>query len=184
VFVVSWVHGEQTFEHHSEPGSVGLMAIAALPDPWLIEVATPTRPELRLVRFDPELWDDTDELLLDQAERSLERRSDPSLVDAPVGTRRSGATPAVRRRRLAIVSLLAALVIGLALPVSDLGGKALGSPAPPLTAQSYYTVQPGDTLWSIATRLDPSGDPRPIVAQLATETGSDTLEVGQRVWLP
>jgi hypothetical protein len=161
------------------------MAIAPLPDPWLIEVATPTRPELRLVRFDPELWDN-DELLLDQADRSLERRSDPSLVDAPVGTRRPGASPAVLRRRLAAVALLVAMVVGLALPVSALGGKPLpdGAAAAPLVAHTYYTVRPGDTLWSIATRLDPSGDPRPRVTQLATETGSDTVLVGKRIWLP
>jgi hypothetical protein len=161
------------------------MAIAPLPDPWLIEVAAPTRPELRLVRFDPELWDN-DELLLDQADRSLERRSDPSLVDGPVGTRRSGASPAVLRRRLAAVALLVALVVGLALPVSALGGKPLsdGAASAPLVAQTFYTVRPGDTLWSIATRLDPSGDPRPLMTQLAPETGSDTVLVGERIWLP
>ena len=38
-----------------------------------------------------------------------------------------------------------------------------------------YVVRPGDTLWSIATRLDPSGDPRPLVAQLEAEVhGDDT----------
>jgi hypothetical protein len=161
------------------------VAIALLPDPWLIEVAAPPRPELRLVRCDPERWDN-DELQLDQADRSLERRSDPSLVDAPVGTRRWGASPAVLRRRWAAVGLLAAMVLGLALPVSALGGTPVsaGNAPAPLVAHTFYTVRPGDTLWSIATRLDPSGDPRPLVTQLATETGSDTVLVGERVWLP
>jgi hypothetical protein len=161
------------------------MAIAALPDPWLIEVAAPLRPELRLIRFDPELWDN-DELLLDQADRSLERRSDPSLVDAPVGTRRRGASPAVLRRRLVALCVLLVMVVGLALPVSALGGKPVsaGPQSAPLASHAFYTVRPGDTLWSIATRFDPSGDPRPLVTQLATETGSDTVVVGERIWLP
>ena len=161
------------------------MAIAPLLDPWLIEVAAPSRPELRLVRFDPERWDNN-ERQLDQADRSLECRSDPSLVDVSVGTRKRGASPAVLRRRLAAVSLLAALVLGLALPVSALGGKPVSTgPAPaPLVSHTYYTVRPGDTLWSIAVRLNPNGDPRPLVTQLATESGSDTVLVGERVWLP
>ena len=161
------------------------MAIAPLLDPWLIEVAAPSRPELRLVRFDPELWDNN-ERQLDQADRSLECRSDPSLVDASVGTRKRGASPAVLRRRLAAISLLAALVLGLALPVSALGGKPIstGTAPAPLVSHTYYTVHPGDTLWSIAVRLNPNGDPRPLVTQLATETGSDTVLVGERIWLP
>jgi hypothetical protein len=161
------------------------VAIAPLPDPWLIEVAAPSRPELRLVRFDPERWDN-DELQLDQADRSLERRSDPSLVDAPVGTRRRGASPAVLRRRLAAAALLVAMVVGLALPVSALGGRAVsaGGASASLVAHTYYTARPGDTLWSIATRLDPGGDPRPLVTLLAAETGSDTVLVGERIWLP
>jgi hypothetical protein len=161
------------------------VAIAPLLDPWLIEVAAPSRPELRLVRFDPEQWDNN-ELQLVQADRSLECRSDPSLVDAPVGTRKRGASPAVLRRRLVVVSLLVALVLGLALPVSALGGKPISAataPAP-LVSHTYYTVRPGDTLWSIAVRLNPSGDPRPLVTQLATETGSDTVLVGEHIWLP
>lgn len=161
------------------------MAIAPLPDPWLIEVAAPSRPELRLVRFEPESWDN-DELQLGQAGRSLEGRSDPSLVDAPVGTPRRGVSPAVRRRRLAALGLLLATLLGLALPVSALGGRPLsvGTAAAPLAAHTFYTVRPGDTLWSIATRLDPAGDPRPLVTQLATETDSDTVMAGQRIWLP
>jgi hypothetical protein len=45
-------------------------------------------------------------------------------------------------------------------------------------------VQPGDTLWSIALRLDPSGDPRPIVQRLEQQVGGDTVQAGERVVLP
>jgi nucleoid-associated protein YgaU len=47
-----------------------------------------------------------------------------------------------------------------------------------------YTVKAGDTLWSIAERLDPSADPRPVVAELAKATGSDTVFPGERITLP
>jgi LysM domain len=45
-------------------------------------------------------------------------------------------------------------------------------------------VQPGDTVWSIATRLDPTGDPRPLADQIETEIGGTNLQVGTQVLLP
>jgi hypothetical protein len=45
-------------------------------------------------------------------------------------------------------------------------------------------VQPGDTLWSIAVAADPSADPRPLVATLASQTGSYTVEPGERIAVP
>ena len=53
------------------------------------------------------------------------------------------------------------------------GGETRGRPTP------TYVVQPGDTLWSIAERLDPTGDPRPVVAQLAAQVGGDTVVPGR-----
>jgi hypothetical protein len=47
-----------------------------------------------------------------------------------------------------------------------------------------YVVKPGDTLWSIATRLDPSGDPRPLVAQLTHQVRGGELLPGSRLDLP
>ena len=47
-----------------------------------------------------------------------------------------------------------------------------------------YVVRPGDTLWSIAARLQPGGDPRILVAQLETQVGGTTLVPGSRLVLP
>jgi LysM domain len=53
------------------------------------------------------------------------------------------------------------------------------------TAHGYlYRVQPGDTVWSIATRLDPTGDPRPLADQIETEIGGTNLQVGTQVLVP
>jgi hypothetical protein len=44
-------------------------------------------------------------------------------------------------------------------------------------------VQPGDTLWSIARRLQPEGDVRPLVDALADRNGGAGVQAGQRLWL-
>jgi len=76
----------------------------------------------------------------------------------------------VRRRRL-VVTLCAALVAGAwAGPVaSALGGAREPIPA----ARTSYVVRGGDTLWSIAERLAPGNDPRPLVDAIATANGMD-----------
>jgi hypothetical protein len=44
-----------------------------------------------------------------------------------------------------------------------------------------YVVQPGDTLWSIAERIAPGDDPRPIVAELRKHNGDVELTPGERL---
>jgi nucleoid-associated protein YgaU len=95
----------------------------------------------------------------------------------------------VRRRRVLLGTVAAGLLAVLALPWSGTGGKTLATPGSALAGDSIahhvrYVVQPGDTLWSIATRLDPTGDPRPVVALLAARLGSDAVKPGERVVLP
>jgi hypothetical protein len=98
-------------------------------------------------------------------------------------TRRPSASAAVRRR-IALALVVGSLLVLLALPVRALGGRPLAGHAVPLRAGTQYVVQPGDTLWSIATRLDPNGDPRPVVARLVAETGSEAVVAGERIRLP
>jgi Tfp pilus assembly protein FimV len=109
-----------------------------------------------------------------------------------------------RRRRLFAVVLLAgfalavagvafALTSGETAPFSVRAGAASGAlvedPAafgaghtsPP--AGSFYVVQPGDTLWSIACELAPAGDIRAEVDRLQDLNGSAALQAGQRLRL-
>ncbi len=95
-----------------------------------------------------------------------------------------GATP-FRRRRL-LIAIIVTLAVALALPLSGTGGRShtTGSAPAGNGHRVEYTVRRGDTLWSIAERVDPSGDPRPLVDELAAQTGSDTVVPGQRIALP
>jgi LysM repeat protein len=86
-----------------------------------------------------------------------------------------------------LLALMGLLLGVLALPLGGAGGHshAPGSaPAGALRASGVYVVQPGDTLWSIAQRVDPSGDPRPLVDRLAAQVGTDDVVPGERVTLP
>ena len=62
----------------------------------------------------------------------------------------------------ALVSALLVWVAWLSAPSSAAGGGELGAG----NAPASVTVGPGDTLWSIATRVAPNKDPRAEVAQL------------------
>ncbi len=95
---------------------------------------------------------------------------------------------AVRRRRFLLGTVAAGLLVALALLWSGTGGS-LATPGSALAGESVahgasYVVRPGDTLWSIAVRLDPSGDPRPVVAKLEAEVGGDTVVPGEQLVLP
>jgi LysM domain len=112
---------------------------------------------------------------------------DPSPSGRPVlrVVEGGGGAPAVRQRRL-LVAVIVVLAVALALPLSGTGGRshATGSAPAGIGRQVEYTVRTGDTLWSIAERVDPNNDPRPLVAKLAAQTGSDTVVPGERISLP
>lgn len=122
------------------------------------------------------------------------------VIEGGRSTRRS-ATPSrvlLRRRLMAVLVVLGLVVlvaagIRLVSPLVVAPGLASGaSPAAssaaagadaalvPIAADTYV-VRPGDTLWSIAERLDPGGDPRPVVDSLRSRAGGAALEAGQRI---
>jgi nucleoid-associated protein YgaU len=95
---------------------------------------------------------------------------------------------AVRRRRFVLGTVAAGLLVVLALPWSGTGGS-LATPGPALAGEkvvshSSYVVERGDTVWSIAVRLDPTGDPRPVVAKLEAEVGGPNVVPGEQLTLP
>ncbi len=56
---------------------------------------------------------------------------------------------------------------------------AAAVPAP--AASEVYVVQPGDTLWRIASALRPESDPRDVVRVLQQRAGGSVVHPGQRI---
>ncbi len=138
---------------------------------------TTGRPALRLVG---DVWPTAD--LPSDTAWGIDRTG---LEGTALRAERAPVSAAVRRRR-ALFALMAGLLAVLALPLSGTGGHShpTGSVSAGNLVAGVYTVQPGDSLWSIAARLDPSADPRPMVARLADQTGSDTVTPGEHIDLP
>lgn len=87
-----------------------------------------------------------------------------------------------RRRRLVALALLVGLVLGV---VSFIGSAdATPTPEGQLAESITVIVQPGDTLWAIASDLDPEGDPRALVDRLTDLAGSTALQPGQQLVVP
>lgn len=138
------------------------------------------------------------------AVRDLAFRPQSKARTASAGAARTGCSaparsarpnPAVyRRRRLLAGGLLllavAAVLILAQLIQAGIGGGPLtttGAAAGPGMIQAgttEYVVQPGDTLWSIAARLAPGRDERPLVDELAQQTHGASLYPGQVIVLP
>lgn len=113
----------------------------------------------------------------------------------PVSPHR-GPAPAALRLLTVLAGLSTALVVALALiGLVHLVGAGTAAPGPVPTAVSppaataavtpvaaaTVVVRPGDTLWSIARSLQPSGDVRTMVDRLADRAGGPELVPGQRI---
>jgi nucleoid-associated protein YgaU len=108
-----------------------------------------------------------------------------------------------RRRRVAVALVLATVVVlgflaaravtgsagdlavvtagSLDAPVASVAPAA--APSAPAASPQVYVVRPGDTVWSIAERLQPEGDVRGLVDQLTERIGGSGLQAGQRIAL-
>ncbi len=93
-----------------------------------------------------------------------------------------------RRGRVVLVGFLV-FVAGLVWLVAAGGAAATGSGMSPAEYQKHLSqvvVEPGDSLWSIATRAEPNADPRLVVQQITDINALPGAEiaVGQRLWIP
>ena len=97
--------------------------------------------------------------------------------------------PAVRPLRLTrrgmVVAVLATLIACLAMLLVAHASASSAAAPPKVSAGATMTVQPGDTLWSIAQRVEPNRDPRRVVDQLRqlNHLGSASLSAGQTLKL-
>ncbi|MEP6661338.1 MAG: LysM domain-containing protein [Acidimicrobiales bacterium] len=83
-----------------------------------------------------------------------------------------------RRRLVAVGLVVLALTIVAPRFRAALGGAPASAPEGGPVPISYV-VEPGDTLWSIARRVQPVGDPRALVARLELVAGGAELRPGQ-----
>ncbi len=83
-----------------------------------------------------------------------------------------------RRRRVAAAVLGMAFLAMAGKAGAALGGFPLAAPERH-PAEVRYVVQPGDSLWSIAQRLEPGQDPRPVVDELSQSRGGEALTPGE-----
>ena len=96
------------------------------------------------------------------------------------------ATHLTRRGRVLAVLVFAAVLLG----AFSLGRTASEAAAPTTSASTvqveHTTVQPGDSLWSVARRVAPENDPRAVVEQIRrlNELTSAEIQVGQQLLLP
>jgi nucleoid-associated protein YgaU len=107
------------------------------------------------------------------------------------GGRTAVARPAVApalQPWMVVVAAVVAIVLAVAI---GRGAFAALAPAPPsarpaaaAAGSPTVVVQAGDTMWSIARRLQPTGDVRALVDRLVAANGSASLQAGDRLVVP
>lgn len=105
------------------------------------------------------------------------------------GGRSSAAMARVYHRRRVVVALVLVTVAILAVMAAGAARDlATGWAAPvPATIEGptvVVEVGPGDTLWTVARRVRPAGDVRPVVEAMLAERGTSELQVGDAVRVP
>ena len=113
----------------------------------------------------------------------------------PIVVRRVSMSGVYLRRRLAVCLTALALMLILAPVVKTVvvgfsgaekessGIVEMASPES-LLISDFVIVQSGQTLWSIARAIQPTGDLRPLVAKIKQINGDATLRIGQAIYLP
>ena len=96
-----------------------------------------------------------------------------------------------RRGRVVLGSLIVMVVTVAALLISLIasgGAQATnhGRPGGAFHGMHQIVVQPGQTLWSIASAAEPSADPRSVVEQMMSVNAlsSTTISAGEELWVP
>jgi len=92
-----------------------------------------------------------------------------------------------RRGRVVVGVLATLLVVAVLGIVAAIGSsQAVASPEPGSAEFSYVVVQSGSSLWEIAHEIDPSMDPRDLVAEIVrlNQLDGSGVQAGQPIALP
>ena len=96
----------------------------------------------------------------------------------------------ITRRGRIVLGLLLAILVAAVIAISILAGTtaALASTENSDVPVAFTTVvaMPGDSLWSVATRVAPEADPRDVIAEIQrlNQFQSSDLIVGQELAIP
>jgi hypothetical protein len=87
------------------------------------------------------------------------------------------------RRRAVVAVMVVALLFVMARAGAALGGSTPAAPErhPAQSSAVSTVVQPGDSLWTVAERLAPDDDPRPVVDALAGVRHGTVLTPGETI---
>ena len=118
-----------------------------------------------------------------------------SQKQGPIVVRRVSMGAVYLRRRLVVCLAALALTLILAPVVKTavaefVGAKTESSGIVEMASSEtsmisdFVIVQSGQTLWSIARAIQPTGDLRPLVAKIKQINGGATLSIGQAIYLP
>jgi hypothetical protein len=85
-----------------------------------------------------------------------------------------------------IAAAAVASVIWLVVAGQAQASSHAGAAVPLRSSMVRVVVRPGQTLWEIAAKADPSADPRTIVPQIVTINSlpGTAIDVGQVLWVP
>jgi hypothetical protein len=145
----------------------------------------PPRPALRLAGPDdtPALRD-TPALHDTPALRPSHLQSHPQARPSS----RPQAQPRLRltRRGRIVAAILAALIVSAFCLIAANAAQATNHGAPAGHSVTQVTVQPGQSLWSVAENADPSQDTRSVIQQITELNGLNGQVVfsGERLWVP
>lgn len=119
----------------------------------------------------------------------------PLTAEQPYGARAQSASGEevspklrlTRRGRMVFGGLAMLLVLSAVAVLAMLGGTRAEASAEVADAQfGYVVVQPGASLWQLASELDPESDPRDLVAEIVrlNQLGDSSIEAGQEIAVP
>lgn len=113
-------------------------------------------------------------------------RPDLRLIPGGRSTRPAAARPAlaIAAGLVLVLALMAGTVAVGRGALAGLAPAPAASVAPAGAGGSTVVVAPGDTLWSIARRLQPTGDVRALVDRLVAANGGSAIAAGDRLVVP
>ncbi len=112
-------------------------------------------------------------IAIDNQYKVYRKRHSPKLVTIRIYRR--------RRAVVALVFLMVALALSFVLP--NTSAAAEQGEVANVVSQKYIVAQIGDTMWSIAQRVDPYGNITLLVDQLVIINGG-TVTPGQKILIP